>query len=105
MPILELTSGEAELIRVARLTPAQRAAERQARADAILAKARERMKADDLAAFDAERERVAKLSPTERRAEALVSQKALIEKELTKPEIAAVVSTMSDGKCASEREA
>jgi hypothetical protein len=102
---MELTDGEVELIRVARLTRAQRDAERRARADAVLAKARSRMKPDELAAYDAERERVANLSPAERTVEVLIAQKSRIETELAKPELAVAVSKLSDGIVVSEKEA
>jgi hypothetical protein len=102
MPTIELTPGEAEIIRVARLSPAEREAERQARADALVAKVRARMTPAAAAAFDAERDRRAKLTEAERRAESLVARKARIEADLAKPDIAAIVAAMQDGKVPKE---
>lgn len=98
MPDMELSDSEVEFILRMRKPLAERLADARARAKAAKQKMIDSLKPDAKAAYLAEQERRAKLTATERQAEMLLAQKAHAERELAKPDVAAIVDAMVDGK-------
>ena len=98
MPTLELTDREAAVVLRMRMTPAEQKAAAQADADALRQRSIDRMTPAQKAAYLAEQERRAALTKEQLQAESLVAQKARIEEQLAKPDIAILVNDLVDGK-------
>ena len=101
----DLSTQEAAFIDRMRLTPDQRNIQALTAAENARQRMVARMTPEQRAAYEAartahqaEQARVAGLTPDQRAAEQLVAQRVQVEADLAKPEIAAVVAVLVDGK-------